>query len=268
MSGNQNIRRRECFDEVANLYDNARPGYPADLVRDLIELAAVGPGRRVLEIGCGTGQLTVSLAQGGASLVAVELGAKLAAIARQKLSSFAEVEVCNADFDGWPLPAEPFDLVVAATAFHWLNPATRVEKCARALRPGGMLAIIDTHWGIGSSRDAFSQEGQACYARWDPSHQPGFVLPTLSDLPEARDDLAASASFEQAQLRRYSVERQHSAEAYRDLLRTFSDVRSLSEENRLGFLSCMQDLINSRFEGCITRHDVYDLWTARTISPV
>jgi ubiquinone/menaquinone biosynthesis C-methylase UbiE len=257
-------RRRECFDDVADLYDKARPGYPADLLRDLIELTGVGPGRRILEIGCGTAQLTVPLAQTGASLVAVELGANLARIARQKLSSFSDVEVHIADFDTLSLPPEPFDLVVAATAFPWLDPATRVEKCAHTLRRGGMLAIIDTHWGIGSSRDEFSLESQACYARWGPNHQPGFALPTLNDLPKSRDDLAASSSLERACLKRYSTQRQYTAEQYCDLLGTFSDVRALNEEHRHGFLSCIRNLINSQFGERITRHDVYDLWTART----
>ena len=126
MSSSEGIRRRECFDEVADLYEKARPRYPDALVQDLIALAGLGPGNCVLEIGCGTGQLTVQLAQYGLSLVAIELGANLAAIARRKLSCFRRVTLCVADFDTWPLPVEPFDLVVAATAFHWLNPAIRV----------------------------------------------------------------------------------------------------------------------------------------------
>src|SRR5947209_4923085 len=79
------IRRRESLDEVAERYDRARPGYPLALVDDLVDLACLGRGSRVLEIGCGTGQLTVPLAERGVSLVGVELGANLAAIARRKL---------------------------------------------------------------------------------------------------------------------------------------------------------------------------------------
>ena len=67
MNKRQNIRR-ESFDEVADLYDMARPGYPLSLVDDLVELTGLHSGTRVLEIGCGTGQLTLPLAEHGASL--------------------------------------------------------------------------------------------------------------------------------------------------------------------------------------------------------
>src|SRR5262245_61850089 len=127
------MRRRESFDEVAELYERARPTYPTPLVEDLVQFASLSKNTRVLEIGCGTGQLTLPLAERGTSIVAVELGTKLASVARRKLAPFENVAVIVADFDRWMLPEEPFDLVVAATAFHWLRPETRVHACANAL---------------------------------------------------------------------------------------------------------------------------------------
>src|SRR5690348_11321955 len=71
---------RSIFDEAAELYDRARPGYPTALFDDLAGLADLGPGRRVLEIGCGTGQASVPLAARGCALVCVELGPGMAAV--------------------------------------------------------------------------------------------------------------------------------------------------------------------------------------------
>ena len=76
-------RLRQRFDEAAELYDRARPGYPPELVNDLCQLAEIGAGSRVLEIGPGTGQLTLPLATRGCAIVAVELGAALAAVAQR-----------------------------------------------------------------------------------------------------------------------------------------------------------------------------------------
>src|SRR5688572_7761630 len=81
-------RLRVTFDEDAERYDRARPGYPSAVFDDLVELAGIGPGCRVLEIGCGTGQATVPLAERGCDIVAVELGAELAAIATRNLARF------------------------------------------------------------------------------------------------------------------------------------------------------------------------------------
>ena len=98
----------------------------------------------MLEIGCGTGQATVPLAERGYRVVAVEMGTDMAAVARRNLAAFDSVEVVTAVFERWPLPVEPFDVVFSATAFHWIDPAVRVAKSADALRLGGLLATVGT----------------------------------------------------------------------------------------------------------------------------
>ena len=113
---NRDPLRRDSFDSVADAYDRARPGYPERLVDDLIALADIGEGSRVLEIGPGTGQLSVPLAMRGASLVALERGPNLAEVVRRKLSRIAHADVVVADFDAWEASPASFDVVVAATA--------------------------------------------------------------------------------------------------------------------------------------------------------
>ena len=95
---------RTTFSEAAELYDRMRPGYPRAVFEELAEFGRLGPGSRVLEIGCGTGQATLPLAQRGYRVTAVELGAELAAIARRKLASFPGVEVVVSAFEDWPAP--------------------------------------------------------------------------------------------------------------------------------------------------------------------
>lgn len=70
----QTLRLREMFDAAAERYDTSRPGYQMATIDDLIRFAGLVPGSRVLEIGCGTGQLTVPLAERGLNVTAVELG--------------------------------------------------------------------------------------------------------------------------------------------------------------------------------------------------
>lgn len=67
-------RLRETFDEVAELCDRARPRYPEVLFDDLVSLASLGVGSRVVEVGLGTGQATRPLAERGLPITAVELG--------------------------------------------------------------------------------------------------------------------------------------------------------------------------------------------------
>jgi SAM-dependent methyltransferase len=263
-----NIRHREAFNDVAELYAAARPGYPEALLEDLITLSHNEHIQRILEIGPGTGQITLPLAQSGFSLVAVELGPRLAKLLKTRLEQFSNVFVVVADFDEWSTDLEPFDLVLAATAFHWLDPKTRVSKCARLLRPGGALAIIETYWGVGSSDDSFARESQTCYARWDPYHDPDYQPRGTRDLPEKNDELENSGLFAEVIHKRYLCERIYSADEYCDLLGTFSNVLAWNDQERDGFLNCIRGLICSRFGGKVMRHDVHDLSFAKTVEAV
>lgn len=254
---------RATFDEAAGLYDRARPGYPAAVFDDLAELACIGPGCRVLEIGPGTGQATVPLAERGCRVVAVELGAAMAEVARRNLAAFPNVEVVVAPFETWPLPAERFDAIVSATAFHWLDPEIRVSRAADALRPGGALATIATHHVAGGD-EGFWVDVQACYERWDPATEPGLRLPCSDDVPLDVEELDRSGRFGAATFRRYETDRSYTTAEYLDVLRTYSGHRALRDDLRAGLLACIAELIDARFGGRIVKRYLTELRVART----
>jgi SAM-dependent methyltransferase len=255
---------RSTFDQAAELYDRVRPGYPAALFDDLAELTLIGPGSRVLEIGPGTGQATRPLAERGCRVVAVELGAGLAAVARRNLAAFPSVEVVTAAFEDWPLPAEPFDLVLAATAFHWLDPAVRVEKVADALRPGGWLATITTNHVAGGDEPFFA-EVQDCYVRWDPDTPTALTLKPAADVPSAHYGLDESDRFGPATLRRYEWDRSYTTASYIDLLLTYSGHRALDPEAQRNLLDCIAHLIDTGYGGQITKHYLTELRVTQTV---
>src|SRR4051794_11010836 len=128
---------RDGFDEVAELYDRVRPGFPDDLFDELA--AALPPSPEVLEIGPGTGQATKGLVARGARVTAVELGAHLAAVLARNLPT---VEVVVGAFEEVEFPPGSFDAVVAANSYHWVPREMRMTRAAALLRPGGHLALI------------------------------------------------------------------------------------------------------------------------------
>ena len=265
MAGTDREGLRQTFDQAAELYDQARPGYPPALFDHLADLAGIGPGSRVLEIGCGTGQATVPLAERGCRVTAVELGAAMAAVARRNLAHLPGVEVVVAAFEDWPLPAEPFDAVVAATAWHWLDPGVRVRKAAKALRPGGALATIATHHVAGADQ-GFAVEAQACYLRWDPATKPGLRLPAAAGIPEDSQELDRSGRFGPAVFRRWERELSYSTDAYLDLLRTYSGHRALEPAARDGLLACIAQLVDARFGGRVVKCYLTELRVANRLA--
>lgn len=260
-------RLSRTFDEDAELYDRARPGYPAELFDDLDALAGTGPGCRVLEVGAGTGKATVPLAERGCRITAVELGAGMAAVARRNLARFgSSVDVVTADFETWPLPPEPFDAVVSATAFHWIDPVVRMVRAADALRTGGALAVVATQHVAGGSEEFFV-EVQGCYERFDPATPPGLRPPAAADVDTSDhdDEVARSGRFGPVAVRRHEWDLTYTTSEYLDVLRTYSGHRALPPEAREGLLGCVAGLIDGRYGGRITKRYLTELRVSRTV---
>jgi trans-aconitate methyltransferase len=119
---------RAGFDLAAADYQRTRPVCPPQLFDDLIDRAGLAAGDRVIEIGCGTGQATVPLARRGLAVTAIELGAELAAVARQRLAAFPAAEVVTCSFEDWEPDGIRAGAVVAVTSLHWIDPQLRYAK--------------------------------------------------------------------------------------------------------------------------------------------
>ena len=256
------MQRRRTFDSAAERYDRARPPYPRQLFDDLATMAELRGGDRILEIGPGTGQATVPLAERGFSIVAVDIGAELAEVAGRRLAAYPDVEFVVAAFEDWPLPEEPFDAVVSATAFHWIDPDIRLTKAARALRPGGSLAVIETRRvPVGDER--LFAELWRCNERFDPTAVPPRML-SSDEPPESLAEVDASDLFDRVASRRYGWTQEYTTEGYVELLLTFSNVLALEPLPQSGLLQCMADVIDGELGGRISEQIVNHLVVART----
>jgi ubiquinone/menaquinone biosynthesis C-methylase UbiE len=150
-------RYGKVFDEIAAEYDRHRPAYPDELVDQACQVAGIGSGDHVLEVGCGSGQLTRGLLAQGLHVTALEPGKSLIALARQRLEGAGAVEFVNAQFEDASLPREWFKAVFSASAFHWVDPKISWQKTADVLVPGGTLALVQ-YFGLEEPRSKRDQE--------------------------------------------------------------------------------------------------------------
>jgi SAM-dependent methyltransferase len=257
----QREARRNTFDEIADLYATARRPYPEEVVDDLIRLAGLQRGSALVEIGCGTGQATVPLAARGLRITCVELGARLAAIARRNLEGYPEVEVVHADFERWEPPRHDYDAVVSFNAFHWLDPARRYELTAPLLRPGGSLAFVEPSHVVPAGGDPIFLEMQEDYravglAGDDPPGSPEAV-------PDFRDEIEASGRFGDVVVRRHLFTRTYRADEYIALMETASDHRLLSAEVRDELHRLKRRRIEARPSGTVEMTHLAVLHVAR-----
>ncbi len=254
-------RTGESFNGVAPAYDCYRRRYPVEVVEALVALARIEPGSRVLEIGPGTGQLTRSLLERGAKVMAIELGPELAALAKANLADWPDFEMAVSSFEAWALPPEPFNAVVSATAFHWIDVRVRAVKSAQALRAGSVLAAFYPHYVRGDDR-GFVRDAQPCYVRWGLSRDPEWLPPTEDALSPVYQDIDQCPDFSTVERMRIRKTEQFTTEEYIGWLGTDSLVLTLSASDRAAFLSDMTALIDSQHGGVVVRSVVYEIVAA------
>jgi SAM-dependent methyltransferase len=238
------------FGEAADGYDAVRPGYPGRLVQILITRAGLGSAAKVLEIGCGTGQLTSELAPTGCEIVCLEPDWELARLATQNFSGFPKVQVRVETFEQFDVGAGIMDLVVAATSFHWIDPGVRCHKAASALHSGAALAILKHEhprpWA------GFFARVQDVYRALAPElarECTGSDSEQWSD--ELTREITASGLFADVETFTERWERRLDRHHYLALLGTFSPHRQLPEARRVRLFTAMGKIIDEEYDGYI-----------------
>lgn len=248
---------RTIFGSDADGYHAVRPGYPDELFA-MIEARL--RGRALLgEIGPGTGLATEGLlALGPERLLAFEPDQALAAFLSAR---FPKVEIVNEDFCTAPV-GDQFDLIAAASSFHWLDARTALEKANMLLAPDGCLAIwwnVYRETGVG---DSFAEA----------------VTPLLLDLElppsqtaehhygldrEHHMEQLASSGFTDVEFHLFRRERTLTPSDAVALYSTFSLVRILPEHRRAELLNGIAEVVRERFGGAAPSVLLTPLYLAR-----
>jgi SAM-dependent methyltransferase len=234
---------RFTFDDVAALYDAARPDYPRALFDDIAAFARLSPGDTVLEVGCGSGQATKDFAERGYRMVAIDPGARLIEIARHKFAGVYSVEFINSTFEDWPAGRAACKLVASAQAWHWVAPDIGFAKAAAALIPGGALAVFGSvATGVDSPVDAALRQ---IYADHVPEYSG--VPPEAWYMPAG----PVAALFEQSGLfapvshHGYTWSKTHSASSFVKLLSTLSYIQMLARDKREALFDAITKAIDA-----------------------
>jgi SAM-dependent methyltransferase len=129
------------FDAAAGLYDRARPDYPAEAVDLVARVLGLAPGRRLLELGAGTGRFSRLAAARGATVVAVEPSEPMV----RRAAGTPGVLPVRAVAEAIPVHRRSVDAACAASAFHWFDGRRALAEIHGALRRGGRLALVWNH---------------------------------------------------------------------------------------------------------------------------
>jgi hypothetical protein len=247
------------FGEVAELYDAVRSGYPDELLDDVVEYAAVGPGDRILEVGGGTGIATRGFATRGLALHVVEPSEGMAEVLRARTIGLP-VSVDGCRFEEWT-PDAAYPLLVSAQAWHWVDRATRYRAARSALSPGGAIALFGhIPRPAGELGDLIVETQRAATppdARRPYNDVDGYA-------PEFAGELTDSGLFRSVEHRTYHFSRTYDTQAFLRLMASMSDSRLLAPDVRARVEADLTRLIDASGGHVVIDYRT-DLYLARAI---
>ncbi len=248
------------FDSAARDYDRSRPEYVREIYKDIFRFQPLGPESRALEIGLGTGKASRPILDTGCQLVGLEPGVNLAALARERFRGYKNFCLLNQTLQAYDGADGAFDLVFAATAFHWLPEAYGYKRVFDLLKPGGAFARFAYHAGPDRGRSALAEEIQALYRRYmcEESYPAEFGRQDAQRLAEK----AALYGFTDLHSALYHAAKDFTAGEYMALLRTYPDHLRLDPADRQGLFDGIRAAIE-RHGGTLTVHYAMDLELAR-----
>jgi SAM-dependent methyltransferase len=254
---------RHVFGSTAAIYAAARPDYPNRVFDILRDRCMLGPSSRVLEIGAGSGQATMRLAEWGASIVAVEPSDALAEQLRARLRTARRLEIVVAAFEDVDVPPSSFDLVTAATAFHWLDPEVALPKIAAILRPGGWLALWWNVFGDPSLPDPFHDATEPLLRELAASPSAGTGGGPYALELAARSQELSDHGFQDVEHETIRWTLDLDATQTRQLYATYSSIARLPNAQKAAILGEIERIADVEFGGRIERHMVTPIYTAR-----
>lgn len=232
-------RRASSFGAVALLYDRARPSYPDALVDEL--LGADGAVRDVLDVGCGTGISSRLFAARGCHVLGVEADPRMAEVAR---ASGVEVEV--SPFETWDPAGRRFDLLIAAQAWHWVDPVRGSARAVAVLRPGGRVGHF---WNRGNHDPATADALEEVYRRHAPElvgHSILLGAGTAGRFDASLRALAATGAFDDLRILRFPWTGEYATSRWIELVSTHSDHAGLPAERRGALYDGIRSVLDDR----------------------
>ncbi len=252
---------RDAFGENPAAYHAARPDYPEWVFETLRDRCGLTTGTKVFEIGPGTGKATRRLLDLGANpLIAVEPDPRMARFLRENCQDQA-LHVEHSTFEEMALDESSFDLGVCATAFHWLDEPTALNKIARVLRPGGWWAALWNVFDDDSQPDLYHEATKHLFK--------GPVSPSIGDgkVAFALDSRARINALKQTgafdtphfETSKWSIELD--TKQAMALFRTYSNITILQERETL--LNELERIAREQFNGRVIRNMTTCLYTVR-----
>lgn len=229
---------RKVFDLIPEEFDKWRPRYTQEAFDDIIEYAGMGPGRKMLEMGPGTGQATEPFLKCGCDYTGIELGEHLYHFLQDKFAVYPNARFVNGDFCTYDFGDEKFDMILSAATIQWLPEDIAFKRCCDLLNPGGCLVMIAT---ISDEKARNTSELLADKnAVYDKYFKPS--IPYTCSINKMN---VVNYGFETPEIKDFCYDADMTADEFVSLTMTNAPHILLAEPDRTAFMEGLRDAINA-----------------------
>lgn len=250
----------KTFDNSAADYDKSRPMYVKEIYEEIFNYKQINQDSHVLEIGTGTGKAAQPFLDAHCRFVGIEPGENLAALAKEKFRKYTNFSLYNQILQDYICADNSFDLIYAATAFHWFPEEYGYGRVYNLLKSGGVFARFAYHAGSDKGRRALTDEIQELYRKY--MHQESNPVEFGETDAKRLADKALAYGFTDVKYMLYHTTKDFTADEYISLLRTYPDhMRLESVPREKLFEGIFRAIVNSG--GIMTVYYTMDLELAR-----
>lgn len=235
------------FGRIATLYDAARGGYPAALIDHVIQVSGTAATNgRVLDVGCGTGQVTIPFAERGFSVLGIDVSHEMVRLARKKYVAQPNATFAASTFEDVTIPRGSIDIIVSGMAWHWIAPEGRYEKAHQMLKPTGTLALFWSYQDKEAS--AFVRNVSAVLDKYGGSNR-GPAGSRVRDIAnDVRHELIERRWGSFIELRLYQEDVTFTRQRYLDIVLSYGWVQVLPEDERNKLMQDITDVLKEQRE--------------------
>lgn len=240
-------KRALSFGKSAKLYDEMRPHYPDTWINDLRVTTKLNDSSVILEVGSGTGIATNDLLKLSKHITCLDPDLEMLELAKTK---FPHLTFRNSTFEDFK-SKDTFDLIISATAWHWVDPEVGYLRASELLREGGYLAII-RYYHIDTDPKSFHNRAQHIYEQYDDAT---ITKRHTEQLKRIKQDAEAlnNQLFKLIKQKEYKWVRDYSIGDYLALRNTYSDHLTMAKQQKAKMEEELTDFANAEFVGKVKK---------------
>jgi ubiquinone/menaquinone biosynthesis C-methylase UbiE len=263
---------RTHFNEITEKYDKARWDYPDILYDDIFKYVGYETSKKAIEIGPGTGKSTKPFLEAGYDITAVELSQNMADYIQEKFSKFHNLSIIISSFEDTVLNSNSYDLVYAASAFHWVTPEIGCPKVFNYLKDNGVFALFRNN----AKPKYYDNLFHKIQKEYDKYFNKGINSKIIFTVDEHIENYKkpieifknfgfenmSQFGFNDIVMKFYCVDKAYTPDEYIALLDTMADHRNLSENNRNSLYTGIKEAIKNN-GGLYWINNIYQLYMGR-----